>query len=51
VTFSLQDLLIVNDLCTKNGPEMYIKWKAMGLNPLAYINRMEILGNAALEIG
>jgi len=51
VTFSLQDLLIVNNLCTKNGPEMYIKWKAIGLNPFAHINRMDILGNAAFYVG
>jgi len=51
VTLSLQDLLTVNDLCTINGPEMYIKWKATGLNPFAHINRMDILCNAAFDVG
>jgi hypothetical protein len=34
VTLNLQDLLIVNDLCTKNGPQMYKMLKATGLTLL-----------------
>jgi hypothetical protein len=30
---------------------MYIKWKAIGLNPFAHINRMDISGNAAFDVG